>query len=75
MAIRPRGVARPPRFSTVLSRITGFGMRRTDQSIPARIPKMMGLEAMPFRVEKRSALLNFPRFGLKKLRVTTAITL
>ena len=55
----PRGVAVFPRLLTVLERIVGRGRRRTDQIRPARIPRIIGLLAIPFKVF-RSICLFIP---------------
>lgn len=54
MAMRPRGVAVFARLPAVESRIFGNGRRRRDQSVPAAMPRMMGLVTIPFKVRFRT---------------------
>ena len=75
IAISPRGVVRPPRLETVFVRIVGIGSRKTDHNAPARIPRMIGLVAIPFKVFLiSSGLIPFCP-GFVKERTTTAIML
>ena len=60
MAIRPRGVATAARLDTVFSMTAGCGMPVTDHSMPARIPRMIGLVQTPRTVRKRTCPSIFP---------------
>ena len=56
----PRGVAVFARLPAVESRIFGNGRRRRDQSVPAAMPRMMGLVTIPFKVRFRTVPSIFP---------------
>ena len=75
IAIRPRGVAVFPRLFTEVLMIAGRGRCKRDHTMPTRIPRIIGLVAMPFRVLTSFAVSSFPPPGAKRESVVTAITL
>lgn len=75
IAIRPSGVAMPLILETVFSRMGGIGRRKSDQRMPAAIPKIIGFVIIPLKVFFHIGRPAFFCFGPEKDKTVTAIIL
>ena len=76
-AMRPSGVAMPPTSATAAPSTWGMGMRSSDHTTPATMPRMMGFVTMPLIVLRMSSPFTPRPFlpGRMSSRMTTALTL